>query len=76
MVLVQAPAAGAQAIRPDFGTSETPRLLGASFGNDGSVRISIDGGFDSTVSADLELGSDGKLALLGIEDNSPTAGEG
>ena len=58
-----------QAIRPDFGKSETPRLLGASFGHDGSVHVSIDGGFESPVSADLELGSDGKLRLIGIDDN-------
>jgi len=58
-----------QAIRPDFGTSETPRLLGADFRHDGSVHISIDDGIEGSVSADLELGSDGKLRLIEIDDN-------
>ena len=57
-----------QAIRPDFGSSEAPRLLGADFRHDGSVHISIDDGFDSTVSADLELGTDGKLRLVEVDD--------
>ncbi len=35
-----------QAIKPDFATSEAPRLLGADFRHDGSVHISIDDGFD------------------------------
>jgi hypothetical protein len=64
-------AAGArlvQAIRPDFGTSET-RLLGADFRHDGSVHLSIDDGMDGSMSADLELGSDGKLRLIEIDDN-------
>jgi hypothetical protein len=55
-----------QAIKPDFATSEAPRLLGADFRHDGSVHISIDDGFDSTVSADLELGTDGKLRLVEV----------
>jgi hypothetical protein len=58
-----------QAIRPDFGKSEAPRLLGADFHSDGSVRISIDGGFESPVSANLVLGTDGKLRLIEIDDN-------
>jgi hypothetical protein len=65
-------AAGArlvQAIKPDFAKSEAPRLLGADFRYDGSVHISIDDGFESSASADLELGTDGKLHLLEIDDN-------
>jgi hypothetical protein len=64
-------AAGArlvQAIRPDFSTSEA-RLVGADFRHDGNIRISIDDGMDGSVSADLELGSDGNLRLIEIDDN-------
>lgn len=64
-------AAGAhlvQATRPDFGKGEAPRLLGASFRDDGTVEISIDDGFESSISADLELGTDGKLRLVEIDD--------
>ena len=57
-----------QAIRPNFGKSETPRLLGADFRHDGSVHISIDDGIEGSVSADLELGTDGKLRLIEIDD--------
>ena len=63
-------AAGArlvQAIKPDFATSEA-RLLAADFRHDGSARISIDDGIEGTVSADLELGTDGKLRLIEIDD--------
>jgi hypothetical protein len=56
-----------QAIKPDFATSEA-RLLGADFRHDGSVHISIDDGIEGTVSADLELGTDGKLRLVEIDD--------
>lgn len=66
-------AAGArlvQAIKPDFGKSDAPRLIGAQFRHDGIVHISIDDGFDSSVSADLELGTDGKLRLIEIEGNN------
>jgi len=56
-----------QAIKPDFATSEA-RLLGADFRHDGSVHISIDDGIEGTVSADLELATDGKLRLVGIDD--------
>lgn len=65
-------AAGArlvQAIKHDFAKSEAPRLLGADFRHDGSVHFSIDDGFESSVSADLELGTDGKLRLIEIDDN-------
>ncbi len=65
-------AAGAhlvQAARPDFGKSETPRLLGAVFRDDGIVEISIDDGFESAISADLELGVDGNLRLIEIDDS-------
>lgn len=65
-------AAGArlvQAIKQDFGKDEAPRLLGADFRHDGIVHISIDDGFESSVSADLELGTDGKLRLIEIDDN-------
>ena len=58
-----------QAIKPDFGSSEAPRLLGAHFRHDGSVHISIDDGIEGSVSADLELGTDGKLSLIEIDDN-------
>jgi hypothetical protein len=64
-------AAGArllQATKPDFGKGEAPRLLSADFRDDGTVRISIDDGFDSPLSADLELGTDGKLRLIEIDD--------
>ncbi len=64
-------AAGAclvQASNPDFGKNEAPRLLSADFRDDGTVRISIDDGFDSPLSADLELGTDGKLRLVEIDD--------
>lgn len=57
-----------QAIKPDFATSEA-RLLGADFRHDGSVHMSIDDGIDGTVSADLELGTEGKLRLIEIDDN-------
>lgn len=65
-------AAGArlvQAIKPDFGKSEAPRLLGAAVHHDGTVHISIDDGFECSVSADLELGTDGKLRLIEIDDS-------
>jgi hypothetical protein len=65
-------AAGArlvQAIKPDFGKADAPRLLGATFRPDGIVDISIDDGFEGSVSADLELGTDGKLRLIEIDDN-------
>lgn len=65
-------AAGArlvQATKPDFGKGEAPRLLGASFRDDGTVEISIDDGFESSISADLELGTDEKLRLIVIDDN-------
>ena len=58
-----------QVIRPDFSKGEAPRLLSAGFHHDGSVHISIDDGIDGSVSADLELGTDGKLRLIGIDDN-------
>lgn len=64
-------AAGAhlvQAIKPDFGKADAPRLLGAAFRHDGTVDISIDDGFEGSVSADLELGTDGKLRLIEIDD--------
>ena len=65
-------AAGArlvQAIKHDFGRDDAPRLLGAAFRHDGAVRISIDDGLESSVSADLELRTDGKLLLIEIDDN-------
>jgi hypothetical protein len=65
-------AAGArlvQAIKQDFGKAEAPRLLAAEFRDDGIVHISIDDGFESPMSADLELGTDGKLRLIEIDDN-------
>jgi hypothetical protein len=65
-------AAGArlvQAIRQDFGKAEAPRLLSAAFRHDGIVDISIDDGFESPVSADLKLGTDGTLRLIAIDDN-------
>jgi hypothetical protein len=58
-----------QAIKHNFATSEAPRLLGAGFRHDGSVHISIDDGDEGSVSADLELGTDGKLRLIEIDDN-------
>ena len=58
-----------QVTRPDFGKSEAPRLLGADFRHDGSVHISIDDGIEGSVSADLELGTDGNLCLIEIDDN-------
>jgi hypothetical protein len=58
-----------QAIKHDFGKDAAPRLRGAAFRHDGSVRISIDDGFESAVSADLELGTDEKLSLIEIDDN-------
>ena len=58
-----------QVTRPDFGKGEAPRLLSAGFHHDGSVHISIDDGIDGSVSADLELGTDGKLRLIEIDDN-------
>jgi hypothetical protein len=57
-----------QATKPEFGQRDTPRLLSASFRPDGIVDISIDDGFDSPLSADLELGTDGKLRLIEIDD--------
>jgi hypothetical protein len=57
-----------QAIKPDFATSEA-RLLGAAFRHDGSIHISIDDGIDGSVSADFELGTDGNLRLIDIDDN-------
>jgi hypothetical protein len=65
-------AAGArlvQAIKHDFGRDDAPRLLGAAFRHDGAVRISIDDGLESSVSAELELRTDGKLLLIVIDDN-------
>jgi hypothetical protein len=65
-------AAGArlvQAIKQDFGKAEAPRLLAAAFRDDGIVHISIDDGFESPMSADLELGTDGELRLIEIDDN-------
>ena len=57
-----------QAIKPNFATSEA-RLLGVDFRHDGSVHMSIDDGMEGTVSADLELGTDGKLRLIEVDDN-------
>ena len=57
-----------QALKPDFGKNEAPRLLSADFRDDGTVHISIDDGFDSPTLADLELGTDGKLRLIAIDD--------
>lgn len=54
------------ALKPDFATSAT-RLLSAEFLADGSVRLSIDDGIEGSTSADLELGTDGKLNLLGTD---------
>jgi hypothetical protein len=65
-------AAGArlvQATKPDFGEDEPPRLLSAGFRPDGVVDISIDDGFDSPTLADLELGTDGKLRLIAIDES-------
>jgi hypothetical protein len=65
-------AAGARlvvAARPDFGKSEAPRLIGASFRDDGIVEISIDDGFDGTTTASLEFATDGHLRLIDIEDS-------
>lgn len=64
-------AAGArlvQVIKQDFGRAEAARLLGAAFRHDGIVDISIDDGIESPLSADLELGTDGKLRLVEIDD--------
>jgi hypothetical protein len=65
-------AAGArlvEATKADFGKGEAPRLVGASFRDDGIVEISIDDGFDGTTTAGLELATDGHLRLIDIEDN-------
>jgi hypothetical protein len=57
-----------QAIKPDFATSES-RLLGAHFRPDGSVHISIDDGIEGSLIAELELGTDGKLNLIEIDES-------
>ena len=57
-----------QAAKADFGKNEAPRLLSADFRDDGTVHMSIDDGFDSPTLADLELGTDGKLRLIAIDD--------
>ena len=57
-----------QAIKHNFGKSDVPRLLGADFRHDGSVHISMDDGIEGSVSAELELGTDGKLRLIEVED--------
>ena len=65
-------AAGARLVRatkPDFGKNEAPRLLSADFRDDGTVRMSIDDGFDSPTLADLEFGTDGTLRLIEIDDS-------
>ena len=64
-------AAGArlvQATKPDFGEADTPRLASATFRPDGIVEITIDDDDAGSVSADLELGTDGKLRLVEIDD--------
>jgi hypothetical protein len=58
-----------QAANADFGKTEAPRLMSADFRDDGTVHISIDDGFDSPTLADLELGTDGKLRLIEIDQS-------
>ena len=60
-----------QAIKPDFGKSGTPRLSSAVFRHDGTVRITIVelDSFESLMSADVELETNGRLHLIEIDDN-------
>ena len=64
-------AAGArlvQAVRPDFGKNEAPRLLGVDFRDDGIVHISIDDGLEGPT-ANLELARDENLRLIDIDES-------
>ena len=58
-----------KAIKINFGEVEGPRLLSAAFHDDEIVRISIDDGLESSGSACLELGTNGELNLIAIDDN-------
>ncbi len=65
-------AAGAhlvQATKPDFAKADAPRLAAVAFRPDGIVEITIDDDDVGSVSADLELGLDGELRLIAIDDN-------
>lgn len=65
-------AAGAELVRAtkaEFGKADAPRLAAVAFRPDGIVDITIDDDDLGSVSADLELGPDNTLALIGIEDN-------
>ncbi|MTD93165.1 hypothetical protein GIW81_02315 [Hyphomicrobium sp. xq] len=57
-----------QEANPDFGKADAPRLASATFRPDGIVEITIDDDDAGSVSADLELGTDGKLRLIEIDD--------
>ncbi len=65
-------AAGAElvrATRAEFGKADAPRLAAVAFRPDGIVDITIDDDDLGSVSADLELGPDNTLTLIGIKDN-------
>jgi hypothetical protein len=58
-----------QAIKPNFGKADAPRLAGAAFRPDGIVEITIDDDDRGSVSAELQLGPDEELRLVGFDDN-------
>lgn len=58
-----------QVTKPDFGKADAPRLASATFRPDGIVEITIDDDDAGSVSADLELGTDGNLRLIAIDDS-------